>query len=102
MTLTYHAKVERADRFAKLEEVLGFTSIVMETVVPEQNKKYCITSSGILIVKGLQTDQVITAFMLTKSRLIAICRAAGKKQCPPKLMKRVEKNMVRHADLCWI
>lgn len=99
MTLTYHAQFERAERFAKLEETLGFTSIVMEAISVKRNVKFCVTSSGILIIKNLQNDYVITAYMLDAKELITISRLAGKKQVPPKLMKRVEKNMVRHADL---
>ena len=30
MTLSYHAQYERADRLARLEEVLGFTNVVLE------------------------------------------------------------------------
>ena len=37
MTLSYHAQYERADRLARLEEVLGFTKIVVE--VPNSNFK---------------------------------------------------------------
>lgn len=99
MTLSYHAQFERAERFAKLEETLGFTNIAMEAIDPKRNTKLCVTSSGILIVKDVKTDMVVTAYMISVKELISISRKAGKKQVPPKLMKRVEKNMVRHIDL---
>ena len=36
MLFSYHAQVERADRLAQLEEVLGFTRIVLEVPVVEE------------------------------------------------------------------
>lgn len=99
MTLTYHAQYERADRLARLEEVLGFTSIAMEVRCVEEHKRLCITSSGILIVKDLYQDIVVTAYMIDVDTLYSLSIKAGKKQMPPKLYKRVCKNMERHRDL---
>ena len=102
MTYTYHAQVERADRLAKLEEVLGFTSIALEVVSVEEHKRFCVTSSGILIIKDLHYDIVVTAYMIDVDHLYHLCMKAGKKQMPPKLYKRVCKNMERHRDLYYI
>ena len=102
MLFSYHAQVERADRLAKLEEVLGFTKIVLEVPVVEEQKRYCLTSSGILIIKNLHYDLVITAFMVNVDQCYRLCRMAGKSQMPPKIYKRVVKNMERHKDLFYI
>ena len=102
MLFSYHAQVERADRLAQLEEVLGFTKIVLEVPVAEEEKRYCLTSSGILIVKNLHRDYVITAFMATIDQAYRICKMAGKSQIPPKLEKRVVKNYERHKYLFYI
>ena len=39
MLFSYHAQYERADRIEKLEEVLGFTKIVLEVTVVEEEKR---------------------------------------------------------------
>ena len=99
MLFSYHAQIERADRLAKLEEVLGFTNIILEVEIPQEDKRYCLTSSGILIVKNLRKDFVVTAFAATLSQCHKVCLLAGKKQIPPKLYKRIQKNMNRHKEL---
>ena len=102
MLFSYHAMYERADRLQKLEEVLGFTKVVLEVEVIEEEKRYCLTSSGILIVKNLHRDFVVTAFMANVDQCYRICRMAGKSQIPPKLHKRVLKNIERHSELFYI
>lgn len=102
MTLSYHAEYERADRLARLEEVLGFTNVVLEAPCTERGVRYCITSSGILIVKNLFTDVVVTAYLINMKQCAFYCRMAGKSCVPPKLEKRVRKNMERHQNLYFI
>ena len=102
MLFSYHAKYERADRLEKLEEVLGFTKIVLEVPVVEEEKRYCLTSSGILIVKNLYRDYVVTAFMVNIDQCYRLYRMAGKAQMSPKMYKRVVKNCERHKELFYI
>lgn len=102
MTFSYHAQYERADRIERLEEVLGFTKIVLEVPVVEEEKRYCLTSSGVLIVKNLYRDFVITAFMCNVDQCYRLYRMAGKAQVSPKVYKRITKNIERHSELFYI
>ena len=102
MTLSYHAQYERADRLAQLEEVLGFTRIILEVPVVEEEKRYCLTTSGIIIVKNLYRDYVVTAYMANVNQCFRLYRMAGKSQISPKVHKRVIKNIERHSELFYI
>ena len=102
MLFSYHAQYERADRIERLEEVLGFTKIVLEVPVVEEEKRYCLTSSGVLIVKNLYKDFVITAFMCNVDQCYRLYRMAGKAQVSPKVYKRITKNIERHSELFYI
>ena len=102
MNTTFHAGVERANRLQALEEVLGFTKPVLEVEVYEEEKRYLLTSSGIIIVKNLYRDVVITAFMANVSQCYRLYRMAGKGQMSPKMEKRVVKNCQRHPELFTI
>ena len=102
MLFSYHAQVERADRLAQLEEALGFTHIVLEVPVVEEEKRYCLTSSGIIIVKNLHKEFVVTAFMANINQCYRLYRMAGKGQMSPKMQKRVVKNCERHRELSYI
>jgi hypothetical protein len=85
-----------------LEEVLGFTRIVLEVPVVEEEKRYCLTSSGIIIVKNLHREFVVTAFMANINQCYRLYRMAGKGQMSPKMYKRVTKNIERHSELFYI
>lgn len=102
MKLTYHAEYERGNRLAALEEVLGFTKTVLEVEVKEECKRYCLTSSGVIVVKNLYKDIVVTAFMANIDQCYRLYRMAGKAQISPKMEKRVMKNCERHAELFLI
>lgn len=102
---TYHAEIERADRLETLEKVLGFTKIVVEQVIQRKDGRWVregITSSGILIVRPINEDIIITAFMVRKEKAVALCRNSGKKQVPPKLYEKIVKNAQRHPELFYI
>lgn len=102
MLLSYHARVERAERLALLEQVLGFTKVVLEVECKEEQTRYCLTSSGIIIVKNLYTDLVVTAYMANLNQCYRLYREAGKAQMSPKMRKRVLKNIERHSELFYI
>ena len=102
MNFSYHALHERSGRLKQLEEVLGFTKIILEVPVLEDKKRYCLTSSGVIIVKNLYEDFVITAFMANMNQCYRLYRMAGKKHLSPKMEKRVLKNIERHSELFFI
>ena len=99
MLFSAHILTDRANRLRRLEEVLGFTHVALEWVDEANSKRYCLTSSGVMIIKALHEDFVITAWMATVDQLYRMCLMMGKAQMPPKLYKRVSKNMERHRDL---
>ena len=101
---TYHASVERSDRLETLERVLGFTKIVIERKFFRNGRwvREGITSSGILVVRPLDEDIIITAFMVRVEKAAAVCYDAGKKQIPPKLYEKIVKNAQRHPELFYI
>ena len=103
MTFSYHAEVERAERMQKLSELIGFTKVVFEVVLPEHaDKRYCITSSGIIIIKRRYEDHVITAYIGKPHKYEYLYMRAGKGQIPPKLYKKNMKNCKRHSELLYM
>ena len=101
---THHAESERSERFILLEEYLGFTNIVVEIIERNNEGKLIrkgLTSSGVIVVRCLKEDKIITAFMAHSYQAERICRKAGKKCVPPKLMDKVKKNAKRHPELFY-
>ena len=94
--LTYHAAIERKERFDFIREHFGFTNVVMEGM--RDGKIYAITSSGVLLVKTLD-GAIITAYPVSIKVATFISRdMLGKRQVPPKLYKKILKNMDRYPE----
>jgi hypothetical protein len=111
MAITYnrtnrseHAWIDHPERMRLLEEYIGFTNIVVEVFDKKKGRvaRKGITSSGLIIIRSVKEDKIITAYMPEEQEVIAVCRKAGKKCVPPKLMEKVRKNLARHPELLFM
>lgn len=105
LNFSKHLQCDHPERFAALDEYIGFTNIVMEVI--EVHKKYGrrrvgITSSGIMIIRNARENFIITAYLPTMVEVEKVARQAGKKCVPPKLLKKVQKNLERHPELMFM
>ena len=101
---TEHAWIDHAARMILIEEYLGFTNIVVEVIDKRKDGRIArkgLTSSGVIVIRYLSEDKIITAYMARDYQAREICRKAGKKCVPPKLMEKVRKNAKRHPELFY-
>lgn len=99
---TSHAWNDHPERMQLIEEYLGFTNIVVEIVELRADGRYSrkgLTSSGVIVVRSLYEDRMITAFMANEYQAVDICLRAGKKCVPPKLLNKIRKNNKRHPEI---
>lgn len=95
MAMTYHARIERADRLTYIAMNVGFGEVILETPHPKYaDRIQCLTNTGVFIVKTKQGD-VITAFIPTVERVSAMYRAMGYNRVPTYVMNKAKKN-VKH------
>ena len=88
MELTYHVKVERAQRVQNIVEKIGMGQVVKEKFM---NGSYtCITDTGVTIIKTADKLKVITIYVTTQRELVAVY--GGTKKIPSFLRKRVDHN----------
>ena len=100
-----HLQNDHPERLAALEEYIGFTNIVMEATIVSPRygcRKLGLTSSGILVVRSMNNNFIITAYLPTIDEAMLIARHAGKKVIPPKLYKKILKNVERHPELMFM
>ena len=105
LNFSKHLQNDHPERLAALDEYIGFTNIVLEVI--EVHKKYGrrrvgVTSSGIMIIRNAYEDFIITAYLPTMTEVEKVARQAGKKCVPPKLLKKVQKNLERHPELMFM
>lgn len=98
--MTYHVRVERAERVRKIVEEIGIGQIIKEKYIRygiEQAGKYlCITDTGITIVKDETKSRMITMYVTTQHELITVY--GGTKKIPPFLRKKVDHNQSKYTQ----
>ena len=88
MEMTYHVRVQRANRVQHIVDEIGIGQVVKERFA---NGSYtCITDTGITIIKTADKLKVITMYVTTQRELVAVY--GGTKKIPSFLRKRVDHN----------
>lgn len=98
MEMTYHCRVERADRVQHIIDRIGLGQIVkeryyrsIEEVTAGKPGHYiCITNTGITLVKTEDKRAVITMYVTTYRELVKVYDGAHR--IPAYLHKRVDRN----------
>ena len=88
MEMSYHCRVERADRVQHIVSEIGMGQVVKEKFV--HNCYTCITDTGITIIKTADKLKVVTMYVTTYRELVAVYE--GTKKIPPYLKKKVDRN----------
>ena len=98
---TNHAWNDHPERMRLIGEYFGFTGIVVEVIEERGGRptRKGLTSSGVVVIRKMDEDKIITAYMATERQAFNICYRSGKKQIPPKLWKKIFKNLERHPEL---
>lgn len=98
-TMTYHARIERADRLTYIAMNVGFGEIVLEHIHEDDPYKVdCLTDTGVLIIKNAVSGTIITAYVPNIDKVIAIYRKMGYERMPTYMINRVRKN-VKHLKI---
>lgn len=98
MELSYHCKVERANRVNQIVEKIGVGQIVKEQYrrgtdrveAGAEGSWICITDTGITIVKNENKTKIVTMYVTTYRELVAVY--GGTKHIPKYLHKKVDQN----------
>lgn len=87
-----HLSEERIDRAVFIGTTIGFGEIIKKAVRTNKEGKercYCITDTGVIIVKTLDEQVVITMYIAQFNQVSWIY---GKEKIPTSLIRTVRKN----------
>lgn len=94
MEMTYHVKVQRAERVKNIIEKIGIGQVVRERYVrrdlTQAGKYVCITDTGVTIIKSEDKLKIITMYVTTQRELVTVFGGAG--NVPKYLRKKVDHN----------
>lgn len=85
------------DRLERMTYILSTPALSIDKVVLEhrmETKRECVTDSGVILVKALETEFVITAYVATLEKVYALYRAEGYDHLPDGLVHRINKNKI--------
>lgn len=101
MEMTYHCKVERAERAQNIVKEIGIGQVIKEKY-SGAGTFTCITDTGITIIKSEDKTKIITMYVTTYRELVAVYN--GQKKIPPFLRKKVDHNQskyIRQGKTIW-
>lgn len=96
---SWHIKNDRRQRIDGLHKKIQFTSAKLEVAVPEEDKLYTITTTGIIVIRNLYTGKWVTAYPARMGQAMWLYRKKGKRDMDKQLKKKIQKNMDRHPEL---
>lgn len=91
--MSYHVQEERTNRMVYIlsnSDLCDFTPAV-EFIDRRDNVRYCLTVNGVLLVKAVRQEKLITAYVPTFEKAYAICTSNGIKMSSY-LVNRIKKN----------
>ena len=88
---TKHLTEDRMERIVFIATTIGFGDIVEEFYIEDNHGKHyeCVTSTGVIIVKGLDKKTVVTMFI---GRMAQVKRLYGDREIPRNLRAVVKRN----------
>jgi hypothetical protein len=91
---TKHLLEDRADRVVFIATTIGFGEILEEFYIEDNHGRHYeyVTSTGVIIVKGLDRKTVVTMFI---GRMNQIKRLYGDKEIPQSLKVVIKRNEKR-------
>lgn len=92
MKVTIHAAVERIDRIVYIAQNIGWgEGIAVEVLREDRGTREYLTDSGVLIVKDMNDDIFVTAYVPSYEKTISLYKMAGKRM-PSYIAAKVKKN----------
>ena len=88
---TKHLTEDRMERIVFIATTIGFGDIVEEFYIEDNHGKHYeyVTSTGVIIVKGLDKKTVVTMFI---GRMAQVKRLYGDREIPRNLRAVVKRN----------
>lgn len=98
--MSSHVMRDRYERTTRIltEVGLGEEAFTL-TDRRHDNAQIVITDKGVVLVKSLTSDKLITMFLADTLKTWAWFKAAGYASIPPRLLKVIKYNELYHAEL---
>ena len=88
-----HMVEDRMDRVLAIAQYVGWGEIMIEVVDHNDvNRVLCFTTTGVMLVKGRGNGKLITAYVPTLDKVVAILSNSEYGSVPNYLLRKVKQN----------
>ena len=92
--MTKHATEERMERMVKIAMNVGWGEIVLRRPFPNERKVECLTSTGVFLCLNEDETTLITAFVVTIDKAIAMSEANLSKELRQVIRHNTKKGYI--------
>ena len=96
ITMTRHIKEERLDRLTYIAMNVGFGNVVLEQTRGSDGKRDCLTDTGVLLVKDIVNEVLITAYVIDINKATAMYKNCGFQSVPQSMKRVIIRNEKKH------
>lgn len=90
--MSAHVIEDRLDRLTFIAVNVGFGEVILEHTYQRKDRVECLTNTGVLIVKSLTDNAIITAFIPDIDKVSAMYMSSGYTRVPGPIYTKVVKN----------
>lgn len=92
-SMSYHARVQRIERFEYIIDTVGFGEEIASTnlKIKEKMRLHTLTDTGVIIVRE-KDGEIVTAFIARIEQANAIWYKAQQRTMPNKLYQKIKAN----------
>ena len=99
MTLSQHFINDHPERMIYIGLNIGYGNVVLTCVDKQEQKRYCLTDTGLLEVLAIDEDFLITAYPVSRNCAYAICRKVGLNYIPHAIDTAINRNKIHRIML---
>ena len=92
MKISEHGRIDRVERITRIITELGIGEIILTIEHREMKRLECLTSTGVILIKSSTDNVVITAYVASIDRAVAMYKSQGIQHLPPRLRNKIIKN----------
>lgn len=91
ITMTNHVLNDRMERMLYIAEHIGWGEVIAEVAV-EDGRRWCLTSTGVILIKPIHEEVLITAYVASIPQIKFFYTQLGYARVPTFMENKIHKN----------
>lgn len=92
MILTKHVMNDRMERIVYIAQNVGWGETIISYIDTNRKVRVCLTSTGVIFIKNVDVDRLITAYVANIDEVKWIYTVMGYERIPERVYNKTMKN----------